>query len=86
MVLAGYRYSPPPGPPSSHPGYTPPPAPRYQYVSTTAVFSVEYGRGLISVGQLTWRPLFSGFQGMTEVYNLSGIGRITNHSFISGNK
>ena len=42
--------------------------------------------GLISVDQLTLGWLFSGFLGMTEVYNLRNIGRINNHSLIPGTK
>ena len=42
--------------------------------------------GLISVDQLSLVPHFSGFPGMTEVYNLVKIGRINNHSYIPGNK
>ena len=41
--------------------------------------------GLYSVGQLTLGAVFSGFEGMTEVYNLVKIGRITNHFSIPGN-
>ena len=41
--------------------------------------------GLISVHQLTLGTHFSGFQGMTEVYNLLRIGIFNNHSFIPGN-
>ena len=42
--------------------------------------------GLISVGQLSLSEHFSGSRVMTEVYNLSDIGRINNHSFIAGNE
>ena len=42
--------------------------------------------GLKSVEQLTLSPVFSGFQGFTEGYNLSKIGRINNHSFIPSTK
>ena len=40
--------------------------------------------GLISVVQLSLYVLFSGFQGMTEDYNLLRIGRINNHYVIPG--
>ena len=40
--------------------------------------------GLKSVAQLSLDDCFSGFQGMTEVYNLSEIGRINNHLYIPG--
>ena len=42
--------------------------------------------GLISVDQLSLGPHFSVFSLMTEVYNLSEIGRINNHMYIPGNK
>ena len=42
--------------------------------------------GLISVDQLTLGRRFSGFQGITEVYNVIEIGRINNHFLISENK
>ena len=42
--------------------------------------------GLKSVGQLSLSLVFSGFLGMTEVYNLVRIGRINNHSSIPGNE
>ena len=42
--------------------------------------------GLISVDQLSLGTGFSGFQGMTEVYNVNKIGRINNHFLISENK
>ena len=42
--------------------------------------------GLISVRQLSLDPQISGFQGMTEVYNLLEIDRINNHLYIPGNK
>ena len=45
---------------------------------------VNQAVGLKSVGQLSLYALISGFQGMTEVYNLVEIGRIINHSFILG--
>ena len=84
------RYSPPghPSPPTT-PGTPLPPAdvqtrmsavPHGQYPESNMVV------GLISVGQLTWRSLFSGFWTITEVYNLTKIGRISNHSSIPGIK
>ena len=42
--------------------------------------------GLKSVGQLTLGPVFSGFQGITEGYNLVKVGRISNHLPIPGIK
>ena len=40
--------------------------------------------GLKSVGQLTLGTHFSGFQGITEGYNLVIVGRINNHFHIPG--
>ena len=42
--------------------------------------------GLRSVGQLSLGTHISGFEGMTEVYNLVYVGRIINHFTIPGNK
>ena len=50
-----------------------------------AVYSQLYmAVGLKSVDQLTLRRVFSGFQVMTEVYNLVEVGRINNHLLIPG--
>ena len=85
--LAGYRYSTLPVPTRS-------PIPRvHPLLTVTAVHGpgMQSARlnmvvGLISVHQLTLSAHFSGSQGITEVYNLLRIGRITNHSFIPGTK
>ena len=42
--------------------------------------------GLNTVGQLSLSAHFSGFQVITEVYNLLRIDRINNHLYIPGNK
>ena len=42
--------------------------------------------GLKSVAQLSLTVHFSGFRGITEVYNLSIAGRINNHLHIPGFK
>ena len=76
--------------PGTHPHPPPrvhPPAP----TATTQVFTGTYRGlklvvGLISVEQLTLSARISGFQGITEVYNLVRIHRISNHSFIPGTK
>ena len=72
--------------PSPYPGYTPPTRHRTgtgeQRVSDQRYMAV----GLKSVAQLTLSRLFSGFLGITEVYNLRIAGRINNHSFIPGNE
>ena len=65
-----------PGTPLPHPG-TSTSARRQSRRAKVAV-------GLKSVDQLTLSVHFSGFLGMTEVYNLLKIGRINNHFFIPG--
>ena len=42
--------------------------------------------GLISVGQLSLEGQISGFQTITEVYNLSEIGNPNDHKYIPGNE
>ena len=42
--------------------------------------------GLKSVRQLTLGAHFSGFQGITEVYNLAVAGKSINHYYIPGNE
>ena len=42
--------------------------------------------GLISVGQLTLSTQISGFQGITEGYNLAVAGNPDDHLLIPGNK
>ena len=76
-----------PTPPShTHPGYTSPlprthadTLPGYTRQSNMAV-------GLKSVVQLTLGDHISDIGTITEVYNLSNIGRINNHFFIRGNE
>ena len=67
-----------------HPGYTPP-LPAVQCREHGVVQRVQYGRGLKSVAQLTLVDQISRFRGMTEVYNLTRIGRINKHYYIPGN-
>ena len=67
-----------PGTPSRHP------APRYGYGYCSP--RAKYGCGLKSVAQLSLDAQFSGFQGITEVYNLVRIDRINNHFVISQKK
>ena len=90
MVLAGY-----PVLPSRHPPSSPPPrvhpCPTEQcrtavepwYGGAARLNSVV---GLNSVDQLSLSVRFSGFEGMTEVYNLLKVGRINNHLYIPGNE
>ena len=84
----GYRYSPPRYPPQSPPSHTPgtpPLAPGMAARWLRELLTAKYmAVGLISVEQLTLRPEISGSGGMTEVYNLVGIGRIINHLLIPG--
>ena len=80
MGLGGYRYSPPPDPPGPHP-------PRVHLHPTllhaeadTALYpGLNMVVGLKTVGQLTLSVHFSGFRGITEVYNLSKAGNPNNH-------
>ena len=85
-----YRYSPlPTHPHPHHPGYTPPGTiPKVYMLPAAAVVyrGLNIAVGLKSVAQLTLRTHISGFQGMTEVYNLLYVGRINNHFLIPGNK
>ena len=80
-----YRYSPP-----THPSHTPTPGTPLPRTPVPTMYNrgardrLNMAVGLRSVGQLSLYNLFSGFQGMTEGYNLSGIGRINNHSHIPG--
>ena len=82
---AGYRYSPPTGPPGYHtPGTPLPTAPATSATSVPAAES-KVAVGLRSVGQLTLDAEISDIMGMTEVYNLVEINRINNHFLIPGN-
>ena len=73
-------------PPSPHPGYTPPHATRQQCTREQLHPGLKEAVGLKSVDQLTLCVVFSGFEGMTEVYNLIRIGRINNQFTIPGTK
>ena len=66
----GTRYSPsqPSQPPT--PGTPLPTPPGYPLCRTADYGWVNDAVGLISVGQLTLSPLFSGLRGITEVYNV----------------
>ena len=67
-----------------HPGYTPPASRCYVCCSAGHAGQVKVVVGLRSVDQLTLDDEISGFRGITEGYNLSGIGRINNHYAIPG--
>ena len=83
-VLGGYRYSPPsPTHPYPYPGYTPPPL-QCHHLLHGCYRQEEYGRGLKSVQQLTLGVHFSGFQGITEGYNLVKAGNADDHKLIPG--
>ena len=74
-----------PGPP--HPGYTPPlPPPSLHLPATPAVRTdaKQQAVGLRSVAQLTLSASFSGFLGITEVYNLADVGNPDDHNVILG--
>ena len=88
--LGSTRYSPP-GPTLAipHPGYTPAlPAVRHRYTecSPRTVSGANSAVGLKSVDQLSSYVLFSGFEGMTEVYNLTTAGNPNDHFVIPGTK
>ena len=68
-----------------YPGYTPPPLHRYMAPSRTRHGVAKLVVGLRSVAQLTLVVHFSGFRGITEVYNLLTAGIINNHYLIPGN-
>ena len=88
MVVPGI--APPSHPQPHHPGYTSPPHPGARYTVYSAPAAVYSGCkmvvGLKSVDQVSLSAEISGFQTITEVYNLVEIGRISNHSFIPGTK
>ena len=80
--------------PSTHPGTHPVPHPGYTSDSTARPAGPvpvvsgrsNYAVGLKSVAQLSLSTRFSGFQGITEVYNLVTAGNPDDHSFIPGNE
>ena len=80
MVLGWYRYSPPQHPPGPHyPGYTLPVRHWHVHCRTGMVPSSKCAVGLKSVEQLSLSAEFSGFRGMTEVYNLLVAGNPDDH-------
>ena len=82
----GTGIAPPPTHPSPIPRVHPPSpgAPVLPYTGPAGESKLVVG--LRSVDQLSLSIHFSGSRGMTEVYNLSKIGRINNHSLIPGTK
>ena len=85
MVLVGYRYSPSQVPTQypTTPG-TPPPPLWLPVRRAGPDMQVKEAVGLKSVAQLSLRPHFSGFRGITEVYNLDIAGNPNDHKFIPG--
>ena len=83
-----YRYSPPSHPPGPHhPGYTPPsrtPEHQVRYGVRCSAGGVNSAVGLKSVDRLSLDVHISGFQGMTEVYNLVRIEDPNDHNVIPG--
>ena len=81
----GYRYAPsqpPPVPPTpGTPSPYPTPSTHPSWPSSTLY---NMAVGLKSVAQLTSRALFSGFQGITEVYNVVDAGNADDHFPIPG--
>ena len=86
----GTGIAPPTTHPATHTPGTPPPhraVPPGMVQRCTGMYGgVNSVVGLKSVHQLSLYVLFSGFLGMTEVYNLRKIGRINNHYDIPGTK
>ena len=89
-VQGSTRVVPLQDPPSSHTPGTPLPSPprsrRRSAVSAAVYSGLNMVVGLNPVGQLSLSAHFSDIQGITEVYNLSEIGRINNHSSFPGTK
>ena len=85
--LAGYRYSPPQVPtrPIPTPGTPPPPCHRCTDVGVRTE-QRNSAVGLRSVAQLTLYVYFSGFLGMTEVYNLAVADNPNDQKYIPGFK
>ena len=82
----GTRYSPPSHPPGypTTPGTPPPGYTSEQVLYTAGVRAAVYSQlnmavGLKSVAQLSLSIHFSGFEGMTEVYNLVRIDNPNDH-------
>ena len=72
--------------PVPHPGYTPP-LPTWLPVRRAGPdMQPDSAVGLKSVAQLTLSLYISGFQGITEVYNLATVGNPNDHKCIPGNK
>ena len=75
-----------------HPGYTSPPGyTSAGWTGMTGWCSGHAGQrnmvvGLRSVAQLSLDARFSGFRGMTEVYNLCTAGNPNDHYCIPGNE
>ena len=87
MVLGGYRYSTPPGPPGyPYPGYTSPPDVTYADTPRGQSARLKDAVGLKSVDQLSLSDHFSEFRGITEGYNLVKAGKSNNHFVIPGTK
>ena len=84
-MLGGYRYSPPGPPVLPHTPGTPLPH-RSGHAEACREQSPgpNSAMGLISVDQLSLYVLFSGSEGMTEVYNLSKLGNPNDHFVIPG--
>ena len=65
---------------------TPSPYPYMPYVALLLAARLKEAVGLKSVDQLSLGTHFSGFRGMTEVYNLSIAGNPNDHFYIPGNE
>ena len=89
LVWLGTRYSPSQPPPYPHTPGTPLPYPHPPWTGVHHAAGTYGGAnsavGLRSVDRLSLSDHFSGFEGMTEGYNLALVGRINNHLAIAGN-
>ena len=83
-AVGSTRYSPSRHPPSYPPRVHPRWSPRTELSCTGLSASHNMVVGLISVHQLSLCLHFSGFQGITEVYNLCTAGNPNNHFHIPG--
>ena len=86
MSLVGYRYSPPDPPGYPTPGTPLRHCPSYTTGTRAVPARLKEAVGLRSVGQLTLSARISGFQGITEGYNLPNTGNPNDHKSIPGNE
>ena len=83
-VWVGTRYSPPRTHPVHTPGTPSPGTQQHGEQLPGTSWTLNSAVGLKSVDQLPLSTRFSGFQGITEVYNLATAGIPNDHSYIPG--